>query len=166
MKSTLTLARAVQPFKCAEFSITIYKICEADNGHQHSFRIYTGEKRIANTTIVWIMFKSLFHKGHTPFIHKWYNSPGICRIFVTRGINVWGLTFFLLENSKQVTIRSDTQTTSSVWNGKAIRTSTISLPKTGETAKYTHWIGGWEGLRDSIGVLEKRKYHPKSAHIA
>jgi len=40
--------------------------------------------------------------------------------------------------------------------------STLPLPKTGETAKYPHW----EGLRDSIGVLEKRKYHPKSAHIA
>ena len=165
MRSTWTLAYAVQSFKCAEFSISIYKIYEADNGHQHSFRIYTGKNRIANTTIVWIMFKSLFHKGHTLFIDNWYNSPGICRIFVTRGINVWGLTVFCLK-IQRMTIRSVMQTTSSVWNEKVIKTSTLSLPKTGEKAKYPHWIRGWEGLRDSIGVLEKRKYHPKSAHIA
>jgi len=35
MKSTRTLAHAVQPFKCVGFGINIYKICEADNGHQH-----------------------------------------------------------------------------------------------------------------------------------
>jgi len=97
MKSTWTLAHAMQPFKRVEFSINIYKICEADNGHQYSFGIYTGENRIANTTIVWIMFKSLFHKGHTMFIDNWYNSPGICRIFVTREINVWGLNVFCLK---------------------------------------------------------------------
>jgi len=61
----------VQSFKCVEFSINIYKICEAHNGHQHSFRIYTGENRIANTTIDWIMFESLFHKEHTLFINNW-----------------------------------------------------------------------------------------------
>lgn len=95
MKSTWTLAHAVQPFKCMEFSINNYKICEANNCHQHSFRIYTGENRMANTLSVLIM--SLFHKRHTLFIDSWYNSPGICRIFVTRGINVWGLTVFCLK---------------------------------------------------------------------
>ena len=96
MKSTWTLAHAVQPFKCTRFSINIYKIC-ASMGHQHSFRIYIGEKRIANTTFVLTMFTSLFHKRHTLFINSWHNSPGICRIFVTRGINVWGSTVFCLK---------------------------------------------------------------------
>jgi len=97
MKSTWTLTYAVSPLKCAGFIINIYKICEADNGHQHSFRIYIRENRIANTTIVLIMFKSLYHKGHTLFTDNWYNSPRICRIFVTRGINVWGMTLFCLK---------------------------------------------------------------------
>jgi hypothetical protein len=76
-----------------------------------------------------------------------------------------GCDCILLESSKEVTISSDTLTTSSVWNGKVIRTSTFFLPKTGARAKYPHWIGGWDGLRDSGDVLEKKKCCLKSAHI-
>jgi len=114
-----------------------------------------GENRIANTTIVLIMFKSPFHKRHTLFTRDLQNSCDQRNKCV-------GIDCFLLENSKEVTIRSDKQTTSSVRNGKVIRMSTLSLQQTEETAKYPQW----EGLRDSTGVLENRKYRPKSAYRA
>jgi hypothetical protein len=51
MKSTWTLAHVVPPFKCVGFDTNIYKLCEADNSHQHSFRIYIGEDGKANATL-------------------------------------------------------------------------------------------------------------------
>jgi hypothetical protein len=67
-KSTWTLAHVVQPFKCVGSDTSIYKLCEADNSHRHSFRIYIKENGKANTTIVLKMFKSQSPKGHTLLI--------------------------------------------------------------------------------------------------